>query len=68
MRRWYSNCYQEENADSYSVIQTIKTQNRARTMALDTKTHKIYLSVAETEPNSRKALPGTFKILVYEMK
>jgi len=26
------------------------------------------LSVAETEPNSRKALPGTFKVLVYEMK
>jgi YVTN family beta-propeller protein len=58
----------EENADSYTVVQTIKTQNRARTMALDTKTHKIYLSVAETAPNSRKALPGTFKVLVYDMK
>jgi len=58
----------QENADSYSVVQTIKTQNRARTMALDTKTHKIYLSVAETVPNTRKALPGTFKVLVYSMK
>jgi len=56
------------SADSYSVIQTLKTQNRARTMALDTKTHKIYLSVADTQPNSRKALPGTFKVLVYKIQ
>jgi DNA-binding beta-propeller fold protein YncE len=56
------------SADSYSVIQTLKTQNRARTMALDTKTHKIYLSVADTQPNSRKAMPGTFKVLVYMMQ
>jgi len=54
--------------DSYSVIQTLKTQNRARTMALDTKTHKIYLSVADTQPNSRKAVPGTFKVLVYKLQ
>lgn len=55
-------------ADSYSVIQTLQTQNRARTMTLDTKTHKIYLSVAETEKGSRKALPGTFKVLVYKLR
>lgn len=54
------------SADSYSVIQTLKTQNHARTMALDPKTHKIYLSVADTQPNSRKAVPGTFKVLVYK--
>lgn len=54
--------------DSYSVIQTLKTQIRARTMALDPKTHKIYLSVADTEPNSRKAVPGTFKVLVYKLQ
>lgn len=56
------------SADSYSVIQTLKTQNRARTMALDQKTHKIYLSVADTEPNSRKAVAGTFKVLVYKIQ
>lgn len=58
----------QESANNYSVIQTLKTQNRARTMALDTKTHKIYLSVAETAPNSRKALPNTFKVLVYKLQ
>jgi len=56
------------SADSYSVIQTLKTQNRARTMALDTRTHKIYLSVADTAPNSKKALPNTFKLLVYKLQ
>jgi YVTN family beta-propeller protein len=56
------------SADSYSVIQTLKTQTRARTMALDTKTHKIYLSVADTAPNSKKALPNTFKLLVYKLQ
>jgi len=54
--------------DSYSVIQTLTTQNRARTMALDTKTHKIYLSVADVVPGTRKSLPGTFKLLVYKMQ
>jgi len=54
--------------DSYSVIQTLTTQNRARTMALDTKTHKIYLSVADLVPGTRKALPGTFKLLVYKLQ
>jgi DNA-binding beta-propeller fold protein YncE len=55
-------------ADSYSVIQTLKTQTRARTMALDTKTHKIYLSVADAVPGTRKALPNTFKLLVYKIQ
>lgn len=56
------------SADSYAVIQTLKTQNRARTMALDTKTHKIYLSVADVQPGTRKALPNTFKVLVYKLQ
>jgi YVTN family beta-propeller protein len=55
-------------ADSYSVIQTLQTQNRARTMALDTKTHKIYLSVAEFPTGTRKPLPNTFKVLVYKIQ
>ena len=55
-------------ADSYSVIQTLQTQARARTMALDTKTHKIYLSVAEGEKGTRKSIPGTFKLLVYKLQ
>jgi DNA-binding beta-propeller fold protein YncE len=58
----------QQSADDYSVVQTLKTQVRAKTMALDTRTHKIYLSVADYEPGTRKVLPGTFKILVYKMQ
>jgi DNA-binding beta-propeller fold protein YncE len=58
----------QESADNYSVVQTLATQVRAKTMALDLQTHKIYLSVAEMENGTRKAIPGTFTILVYKMQ
>jgi DNA-binding beta-propeller fold protein YncE len=58
----------QESADSYKVIQTLATQIRAKTMALDPKTHKIYLSVAELVPGTRNVVPGTFTILVYKME
>jgi YVTN family beta-propeller protein len=58
----------QQSADSYSVIQTLKTPTRAKTLALDTSTHKIYLSVAEFEPGTRKALPNTFKVMVYKQQ
>src|SRR5215471_9174172 len=59
---------QQESADSYKVIQTLATQVRAKTMALDPKTHKIYLSVAELVPGTRNIVPGTFTVLVYKME
>jgi len=58
----------QESPDKYTVIQTLATQNRAKTLALDTKTHKIYLSVANTVAGSRQAVPGTFKVLVYKQQ
>jgi DNA-binding beta-propeller fold protein YncE len=59
---------QQQSADSYSVVQTLQTQYRAKTMALDKKTHKIYLSVPDFEKGTRKIIPGTFVVLVYKMK
>lgn len=56
----------QESADKYSVVQTLQTQTRAKTLALDTKTHKIYLSVAQMQPGTRNAVPNTFTILVYK--
>jgi YVTN family beta-propeller protein len=56
----------QKSADEYEVIQSLKTAERARTMALDTKTHKIYLSVAQFETGTRKAIPNTFKVLVFK--
>ena len=59
---------QQESADTYRVAQTLSTQPRARTMTLDPVTHNIYLSVAESDPATRKIKPGTFCVLVYKMQ
>jgi len=61
-----------EDGDTLAVVQTLKTERGARTMALDPTTHKIYLATAKMEapePGQRrgKIIPGTFKILVYGM-
>ena len=65
---------QQESPDKYSLVQNVKTRLGARTMALDLKTHTVYLSDAEfgetpapTADNPRprpKMVPGTFKLLV----
>lgn len=59
--------FHQDTKDTYSFVQTLATQLRAKTMALDTKTHKIYLSVVDMEAGTRKAIPGTFAVLVYKM-
>lgn len=56
----------QQSADDYSVIQTVATQTRAKTMAFDKKTRKIYLSAPQFEPGTRKIIPGTFAVLVYK--
>lgn len=56
----------QESADKYSVIQTLATQPRAKTMAMDMKTKKIYLSAPQFEPGTRKIVPGTFAVYVYK--
>ncbi len=59
----------------WSVLQTVPTRVSARTMALDPRTHKIYLVSAEFEPapaptngeRRRRAIkPGSFTVLVVE--
>ena len=60
--------FKQESADKYTLVQTLATQIRAKTLALDTKTHKIYLSVATYETGTRKIVPNTFKVLVYKQQ
>jgi DNA-binding beta-propeller fold protein YncE len=65
----------EDSPEKLTVVQTLKTRPRAKTMALDPQTHKIYLGSAEFEALGPaqaggqrprpKIVPGTFKILVY---
>jgi hypothetical protein len=64
----------EESPSSLKVAQTLKTVRGARTMALDPSTHTIYLAATDYEPQPAgskerpKMVPGTFRILVYEMQ
>jgi DNA-binding beta-propeller fold protein YncE len=65
----------EDAPDKLSVVQTLTTERNARIMALDPKTHKIYLATtdfeAQTEPDPGtpqtrpRTLANTLKILVY---
>jgi len=57
----------QKSENDYAVVQTLFTQVRAKTMALDKVTHKIYLSAPKFEPGTRKIIPGTFAVLVYKM-
>jgi YVTN family beta-propeller protein len=64
----------QDSPDKYTVLATVPTERSARTMALDTKTHKIYLSAAQLgaapeatadNPHPRpKMVPGSFHVLV----
>jgi DNA-binding beta-propeller fold protein YncE len=56
----------QESADKYSVIQTLATQPRAKTMAFDKKTKKIYFSCPQMQPGTRTPVPGTFAVYVYK--
>jgi DNA-binding beta-propeller fold protein YncE len=60
--------FKQNTADSYTPLQTLTTQYRAKTMALDPATHKIYFPVSDYKEDKKTPLPGTFKILVYKLK
>lgn len=45
----------QDSPDKYSVVDTVKTVPKAKTMALDPKTHQLFLSTAEN---------GQFEVLV----
>jgi len=45
----------QDTPDKYSVVESVKTLPRAKTMALDPKTHQLFLSTAES---------GQFEVLV----
>jgi len=66
----------EDSPDKYTVVENVKTEKGARTMALDTKTHKVYLALAQVEMQPpaegdakarprRRVLPGTFGLLEF---
>jgi YVTN family beta-propeller protein len=58
----------EESASSFKVIDNVPTKRSARTLAVDEKTHQVYLPAADTEKAATgerpKVIPGTFGVLV----
>jgi DNA-binding beta-propeller fold protein YncE/mono/diheme cytochrome c family protein len=67
----------EDSPDKFTVVENAQTQKFARTMALDTTLHNVYLVTAEIEMvppakegdrPSRKMTPGTFTLLVMSAK
>jgi DNA-binding beta-propeller fold protein YncE len=68
------NVFHEDAPDKYSLVESVKTQIGARTMAVDRKTGKVYLAVADFGPRPAPTpetpsprppiLPGTFNVLV----
>jgi YVTN family beta-propeller protein len=65
----------EEAPDKLTVVQTLKTERGARTMAIDPKMHRIYLPSAQFQPAPSPSpaaspgrptiVPNTLKLLVY---
>lgn len=65
----------EDSADKFSVVEDAPTQRGARTMAVDTKTHNVFLATAQfgpppaatpDRPHPRPPMiPGSFVVLVY---
>jgi DNA-binding beta-propeller fold protein YncE len=60
--------FKQDTPGHYSSVQTLTTQNRAKTMALDLNTHKLYFPVADYQLGTRNQIPNTFKVLVYIQK
>ena len=64
----------EDSKDKFSAVESVKTEEGARTMALDEKTHTVYLSSAKLGPPAANQggsghprpsiVPDSFKILV----
>jgi YVTN family beta-propeller protein len=64
----------EVSKDKFVAVEKITTKKGAKTIAVDERTHRIYLPTADFEPiplnspetTKPKVIPGTFQILVIE--
>ena len=67
--------FHEDAPDKYTLVESVKTQTGARTMAVDHKTGRAFLSVAEFGPRPETVagnppprapmIPGSFSVLVF---
>lgn len=63
----------EDSPDKFTVLQNVVTAGGARTMELDTKSHRVYVVTADRKPGTPTAdrpnprpvpVPGTFRLIV----
>ena len=58
----------QQSGGTWSVLENIATERGARTIALDEKSHRVYLPTAKSAPAAAGArptyLPDTFKVIV----
>ena len=58
----------QQTGGTWAVLENIATERGARTIALDEKSHRVYLPTAKTAPAAAGArptyLPDTFKVLI----
>jgi YVTN family beta-propeller protein len=62
----------QESPDNYNVVQTLKTEREARTMALDPVSHRLFLPSEQIKPGSKppdpgdlpEFTPGTFHMMI----
>jgi len=67
--------FHEDGPDQFSVVETVKTEFGARNMALDPKTHQLFIDTADFSPAAQPTteqphpqptpVSGTFRLLVY---
>ena len=63
----------EDSPDKFTVVDTVPTKRSARTMALDLKTHNIFLPAGDFDPPAQgqrrgKMKPGSFVLLIVTRK
>lgn len=67
--------YHEDSPNKLSEVETVKTEYGAKTLQIDPKTHKVFLSTSDFNPPAAPtekqphplatAKPGNFRVLVY---
>jgi YVTN family beta-propeller protein len=67
--------FHEDSPDKLSEVEPVKTEYGAKTMAVDPKTHNLYLTTSDFAPSAppgahqpnprRTVVPGTFRLLIY---
>ena len=55
----------QDTADTYSLVDNLKTMRGAKTMALDAKTGKIFMSTVENIPDTATAPPAPIGKVAY---